>query len=326
MALIGINPARARQKESTLDKILKGVKIAEGVLGTALEIPESIQAIKARKAQGEASRVGTAIGTVEKTRPISEGEVADPILEEAGLMGRTLREPKKKAADELADIRLAEAKSLASDKEMFDLVQKAAPELAGIPGITIGQAKKAMIAKNTKQEDPRITLALKSFDLALKKFGIQETKEGRPSQPEIESAGFAVRSEDADKTIEKFSEIGAESLSRARKILPGEAVSPEFQQLEQAGRNFMAAVLRKESGAAITPDEMAQGFIQYIPQPGDSKEVQEQKRRNRSIAIATLRVGAGERGALEQTRKAFEEREKQRKTVRSPTATEADSF
>lgn len=43
MALVGINPVQREQKESTLDKILKGVQIAQGVMGTAIAIPEFLQ-------------------------------------------------------------------------------------------------------------------------------------------------------------------------------------------------------------------------------------------------------------------------------------------
>lgn len=66
------------------------------------------------------------------------------------------------------------------------------------------------------------------------------------------------------------------------------------QQLsEQAQKNFLTAVLRKESGASISPTEFATGGQIYFPQPGDSKEVIAQKRQARESAIAGLSVQAG---------------------------------
>lgn len=53
------------------------------------------------------------------------------------------------------------------------------------------------------------------------------------------------------------------------------------QQVDQARRDFINAVLRRESGAVISDSEFANADKQYFPQLGDSKEVREQKRRNR---------------------------------------------
>lgn len=63
------------------------------------------------------------------------------------------------------------------------------------------------------------------------------------------------------------------------------AVSPEAQKVAQAQRDFLNAVLRKESGAAIGKDEFTSGAQQYFPQPGDTPEVIAQKQQNRALAI-----------------------------------------
>ena len=62
--------------------------------------------------------------------------------------------------------------------------------------------------------------------------------------------------------------------------------SGEQQQVEQAQRDFINAVLRRESGAAIADSEFANARQQYFPQVGDSPEVIAQKRKNREIATA----------------------------------------
>lgn len=57
------------------------------------------------------------------------------------------------------------------------------------------------------------------------------------------------------------------------------------QQAEQAQRDFINAVLRRESGAVISEPEFKNAAKQYFPQQGDSKAVLDQKRRNRQLAI-----------------------------------------
>ena len=69
--------------------------------------------------------------------------------------------------------------------------------------------------------------------------------------------------------------------------------SPEFQQAQQAGREFLSAVLRKDTGAAITQQEMDIYGQTYLPQPGDSPEVLQQKAESRRIALDAIRTGLG---------------------------------
>jgi hypothetical protein len=71
----------------------------------------------------------------------------------------------------------------------------------------------------------------------------------------------------------------------------GNAILPEqAQQVEQAQRDFVNAVLRRESGAVISPSEFANAQKQYFPQPNDKPETLKQKAKNRQIAIEGLMV------------------------------------
>lgn len=69
--------------------------------------------------------------------------------------------------------------------------------------------------------------------------------------------------------------------------------SPERQQTVQAQRNFVNAILRVESGAAISQSEFDNAQRQYFPQSGDSKDVIEQKRQNRVSAMQGMAREAG---------------------------------
>lgn len=72
--------------------------------------------------------------------------------------------------------------------------------------------------------------------------------------------------------------------------------SPEQQQNAQARRNFISAVLRKESGAAISPKEYADEERKYFPEIGDSPAVIKQKQDARKLAIKALEAQAGPSG------------------------------
>ena len=64
------------------------------------------------------------------------------------------------------------------------------------------------------------------------------------------------------------------------------ALTPEKNQmLGQAKRDFMSAVLRRESGAVISDSEFESADKQYFPQIGDSAKVIAQKASNRKLAI-----------------------------------------
>lgn len=69
--------------------------------------------------------------------------------------------------------------------------------------------------------------------------------------------------------------------------------SKERQMADQAQRDFVNAILRRESGAVISPSEFENASKQYFPQPGDTPQVIEQKRQNRAMAIQGVVRAAG---------------------------------
>ncbi len=71
-------------------------------------------------------------------------------------------------------------------------------------------------------------------------------------------------------------------------------VSDLIRQQRQAERNFLNSVLRRESGAVISPSEFSEGSKQYFPRPGDDAKTLEQKAQNRKTATdALVREGGG---------------------------------
>lgn len=143
---------------------------------------------------------------------------------------------------------------------------------------------------------------------------------GEPPKPtkmtefQGKALGFGMRLAEANEILNGIGQGGAVQpnlLKRAAAAVPGvggaletaanmvpEAIggpSAQQQQVEQAQRNFINAVLRRESGAVISPQEFDNANRQYFPQPGDSPEVITQKQRNRELVISSFTEESGDR-------------------------------
>jgi hypothetical protein len=69
------------------------------------------------------------------------------------------------------------------------------------------------------------------------------------------------------------------------------------QKVGQAQLAFAIAYLRKTSGAAFGPSEVANTIMEYFPSVGEDKSVVKQKAESRKRAIAGMKMGAGREGA-----------------------------
>ncbi len=123
---------------------------------------------------------------------------------------------------------------------------------------------------------------------------------GKPATAEqYKAAGFYDRVSNSGKIISdlesKMYYIGAlgASVSAIQNNLPRWLQSSERKQMEQAQRDFINAVLRRESGAAIAESEFENAALQYFPQPGDDPGTLAQKKKNRDIVINNLQREAG---------------------------------
>ena len=70
-------------------------------------------------------------------------------------------------------------------------------------------------------------------------------------------------------------------------------LNEDQQKTVQARVNFITAVLRKESGASISPTEFSTAEKNYFPAPGDSENVVKQKQQARDMAIKAMKLQAG---------------------------------
>lgn len=116
------------------------------------------------------------------------------------------------------------------------------------------------------------------------------------------SASFLKRAVNANTNYSGLGDIGARSYigQKVADIAPD--VTNYFsdanrQKAEQAEREFIAAVLRYDSGAAIPPEEFVTNGKIYFPRPGDTPEVIAQKAQARRVAIEGLKASSGPAGS-----------------------------
>jgi len=130
------------------------------------------------------------------------------------------------------------------------------------------------------------------------------TKKPDFSGDKLLAGSFANRMIDSQTIFDRLTSDGYDPTNRmdyAASNLPviaqSSVMSPQGQQYLAAKKNFVTAVLRKESGAAISATEFETEDIKYFPQPGDSAATIEQKRLARKVAIDAMKAQSG--GAFE---------------------------
>jgi len=74
--------------------------------------------------------------------------------------------------------------------------------------------------------------------------------------------------------------------------------TPEFRQAKVAADTFLTAILRKDTGAAITTQEFDIYGPMFLPIPGDDPETIKVKRRAREVALLGIRSGLGTAEAI----------------------------
>lgn len=114
---------------------------------------------------------------------------------------------------------------------------------------------------------------------------------------------FATRAEGA---LKKFDPVAdaltgyGDTAAGSVPVIGNAMVSQNFQLASQSGKEFLQAILRKDTGAAITPAETAEYGSVYLPRPGDGPAVLLQKKASRQRAVAALKAGMTPQAILAQ--------------------------
>lgn len=196
-------------------------------------------------------------------------------------------------------------------------IQQSSQNGKPIPSIILGQAQKmtdptqalqllAPYIKDTAKIQTQIDAHNTSVaqqakiyaDIALSKEELKlkySQKNGKPlTDAQATSLGYANRIAQAGIVIDKLGGQFTANGSLLGQYAPNILKSSDRQQFEQAQRNFINAVLRKESGAVISVEEFDNAKLQYLPQPGDTAKVLVQKKQNRDTVYQNLLRNSGQ--------------------------------
>lgn len=111
---------------------------------------------------------------------------------------------------------------------------------------------------------------------------------GKFNETQGKAASFSDRMANSERILQDYDVKGTqigERLKSSPWLGGGYFNSEGYKKYDQAQRDFINAVLRRESGAAISPSEFDNAEKQYFPVPGDSKEIIAQKRANRRTVL-----------------------------------------
>lgn len=119
---------------------------------------------------------------------------------------------------------------------------------------------------------------------------LPKTTEGEKS-----SAGYLSRMRAAEELLDGMGDTTRNIASYlvAGTNFEGLALSGEQERILQAQRDWVRAKLRKESGAVIGADEMAEEIRTYFPLPGEDPETSAQKRQSRKQAERQFEIMSG---------------------------------
>jgi len=122
---------------------------------------------------------------------------------------------------------------------------------------------------------------------------LPKTTEGEKS-----AAGYLSRMRASEKLLDELSVDGPAVRNMTSFFVGGTnfegmALNERQGKILQAQRDWVRAKLRKESGAVIGADEMAEEIRTYFPLPGEGPELTEQKRQARKAAERQFEIMGG---------------------------------
>jgi len=136
-------------------------------------------------------------------------------------------------------------------------------------------------------------------------IGPASTVAPKLTETQSKDLSFYQRGAGAENILRNFEGSLTSAGNAALGSVPGVGnflTSKDYQQAQQAGREVLAAILRKDTGAAVTQSEMELYGSMFLPKPGDAPAVVQQKREARQRALEAIKLGLGKAEVLATTR------------------------
>jgi len=287
--MAGVIVPQARQKDDALTTVMKGLAIAKDIYGIRVASQQLEDHNQAK--QDEQAGVLSRSKLLEMSKTHQQVPEGTP-----GALAAYVRDGSKKSpiwlatkgsAPELAQVTVKNK----DGSESIKFVPKS--EQTNLTSYPQKDTGKLQLITTTDASGNPIQKFVSPIEGAA--FGKAEEK---PSDAQTQAAGFGKRALASSSLVEGLMKDGydpssASKLKNKVPVLGNFMASSDDQSFDQAKRDFISAVLRKESGAAISDTEYANEDKKYFPQPGDNPQVMAQKAEARQRAIATLQAQAG---------------------------------
>jgi hypothetical protein len=140
--------------------------------------------------------------------------------------------------------------------------------------------------------------AIEMRDAAIQKVGAPTTvinNNSKLTEGQSKDINFYNRGMAANASLETLDSQLTSLKGAASESLPGGNFlqGPEYQTAKRDAAEFLAVILRKDTGAAVTPAEFELYGPMFLPQPGDQPQTVLAKREARKRALESIRLGLG---------------------------------
>lgn len=162
-------------------------------------------------------------------------------------------------------------------------------------------SQSGLLQEYTKAQEQGYTGTIIDYQRLVAHDRMRPEKPPVPTEGERTSTNYFGRMDAAEHLLGDYTPSLADYMAANNMIgggsvrsgIANQFLSPAGQQYYQAASDWVRAKLRKESGAVISPEEMAQEIKTYFPVPGDTPATIEQKRRARMQAQEGMRQMGG---------------------------------
>ena len=166
-----------------------------------------------------------------------------------------------------------------------------APAISGAPSAQSGGTAQQPNSNRIPPAPPGVNPKIWRDEQTKKLVNPDKLTEGQSKD-----VGFYTRGVPANEALTKLEGalIAKGDVAASKVPLVGNMlVSGEFQKAQNSARDFLAVILRKDTGAAVTPQEFDTYGEIFLPRAGDGPEVIAQKRESRARALEGMRLGLG---------------------------------
>ncbi|WP_431014557.1 hypothetical protein [Bradyrhizobium pachyrhizi] len=119
---------------------------------------------------------------------------------------------------------------------------------------------------------------------------------GKKTEAQAKASSYAARMQKAEAdlaTLQNEGLSGTQAVTTSVPLVGNYLQTTNHQRFETAKSAFITALLRQESGAAVSKSEFARYEKELFPQPGDDRTVVQQKAQLRAAAIEQMKGAAG---------------------------------